>query len=279
MASVKSAFRTAIKPILFRALGESSYEYFQYRAKVRDIEGRLVEEDELELFPALIGRDDETIDIGANFAYLSHRMAGLCDLGAVHAFEPIPFTYRVCKRIVEHYKLKNVHLYQLGVGATEETLMFRVPTVDYGAMSAGQAHIAKRDNELAGREQHYKFNQAREFACKIVTLDTFLPDLKKLTFVKMDIEGAEFYALQGMRGLIGRHQPVIMLEINPFFLQGYGIAESQLREFAAEFGYAFFRYVKETRKLVPFGDAGFVEANYFMLNTKHQALHGALIER
>ena len=95
MASVKSTFRNLIKPLLYNLLGEKHYIYFQTLGKIRDINKRLVEEDELELLPQLVGLSDDVIDIGANYAYYTHRLSKLCPTGRVYAFEPIPFTFEV----------------------------------------------------------------------------------------------------------------------------------------------------------------------------------------
>lgn len=276
MASVKSAFRTAIKPSLYRLLGESNYEYFQYLGKLKDIKGRLVEEDELALYPRLIGASDDVIDIGANYAYHTHRMATLCPQGVVHAFEPIPFTFRVCERIVRHFKFDNVRLHQLGVGRENANVTFRVPLADFGGISGGQSHIAARANVAGGAT--YKFERSTSLDCKIVALDDFLPDLKRLTFVKIDIEGAEYFALEGMRGLLQRFAPVVMLEIVPEFLEGFGLTEAPLRTFAEALGYRFYRYMPASGKLMPQGQRAFEEANYFMLTGDHETRYADIVE-
>ncbi len=260
-------------------LGESGYVYFQYLGKVKDIQGRLVEEAEMELFPRLVSAGDQVIDIGANYAYHTHRLAQLCPQGKVFAFEPIPFTFKVCQKIVSHFKLSNVQLYQMGVGSHNGQETFRVPLADFGGISGGQSHIAQRNNELDGKQQHYQFQNSREFECTIVALDDFLPGLNNLTFVKMDIEGAEYFALQGMKRMLQKFKPVIMLEINPFFLQGFSIREEALREYFGDLGYEFFTYEPLQRKLRPYGQAPFVEANYMMLTAEHEAKHASVVER
>ncbi|MBT9585606.1 FkbM family methyltransferase [bacterium] len=279
MASVKSLFRSVLKPILFKFLGESGYEYFQFLGKVKDIQGRLVEEAEMELFPQFVGAADEVLDIGANYAYHTHRLAQLCPQGTVFAFEPIPFTFRVCQRIVGHYGMKNVQLHPVGVGCQNGSETFRVPLADFGGISGGQSHIAQRNNDLEGKQHHYQFQQSREYVCKIVAIDDFLPDLKRVTFVKMDIEGAELFALQGMRQTLERCKPIVMLEINPFFLRGFAIPEKSMRDFWGDLGYEFFRYDAHRRKLLRYRESSFVEANYLMLTPEHQARHAQITER
>ncbi|MEI9806548.1 MAG: FkbM family methyltransferase [Bacteroidota bacterium] len=53
----------------------------------------------------------------------------------------------------------------------------------------------------------------RSFDCEVVDIDSFLlPKLKKLTFVKIDIEGAEYFALKGMEKTLQQFKPVILIE-------------------------------------------------------------------
>ena len=277
MASVKSRFRSLVKPALFRLFGEKGYEYFQYLGKRRDIDGKLIDEPEMELFPKFVGPSDEVLDIGANYAYHTHRLAKLCPHGQVYAFEPIPFTYRVCRRLVTHYGFKNVQLFEKGVGASTRQEPFRVPVVEFGGISGGQSHMAGRNNELEGRSQHYAFDGDQEIVCSVVDIDSFLTDLRRLAFVKMDIEGAEYFALMGMRHTLARFRPIIMLEINPFFLTGFGIEQGDLRNLLTQAGYGLYRYRPSEAKLRLYSDDSFEEANYICLSEEHVARLGELI--
>lgn len=269
MASVNSPVRKFVKPILYKLLGEKGYSFFQYLGKVKDIEGRLVEEDELALLPEILKETDEVIDIGANYAYITHRLANICTKGIVYAFEPIPFTFNVCQRIIKKYGFKNVKLYQKGVGQKNEQMKFSVPLINFGGISAGQAHMDGRNNELKGKKDYYKFDKAKTFSCDVVTIDSFLPNIKNLAFVKIDIEGAELFALEGMRKTIGIWNPIIMLEITPFFLEGFGIKEQAIRDFFKPLNYHFYTYEKEIGKLVSYSFDSFEDRNYLMLHDNH----------
>jgi FkbM family methyltransferase len=157
--------------------------------------------------------------------------------GKVSAFEPIPFTHDVCAALLKKLGTTNVALCQKGVGTREDQVKFSVPLQDFGAMSAGQAHMAERRNELEGKENYYTFDRATEFTCHVVALDDFLAlDQRPLSFVKIDIEGAEFYALQGMHRLLEARHPVVLIEIQPFFLEGFGVEESALVKLIDQLG-------------------------------------------
>ena len=264
MASVNSPLRTALKPLLFKLFGKSAYAKFQFYAKIKDIDNKLVEEKEMELLPYFLSKDAESIDIGANYAYYTVAMSQQSK--KVYAYEPIPFTHKVCGMLIKHYKLANVQLFLQGVGEKNEVKTFNVPVVDFGGISAGQAHMAERNNELEGKEQHYQFEKNEAYQCQVVSLDTAITDATNISFVKMDIEGAEYFALKGMQQLIQKHKPVILIEINPFFLDGFGIKEDDLRDFITTAGYKTFVYNQASKKLESFIDAYF-ESNYILIHT------------
>ncbi len=262
MASVHSPVRTILKPVLFKLFGTSLYPWFQYKAKVRDIDQKLVEEKEMELLPQFLTAQDEAIDIGANYAYYTERLARLSK--KVYAFEPIPFTHKVCAMVIKHYKLKNVVLYKQGVGEKNEWHKFSVPVTDFGAISAGQAHFGERDDDREGKEIHARFTKHEEVNCEVIALDSLLNNFSNLKFIKIDIEGAEYYAFKGMRKTIEKFRPVILVEINPFFLDGFGLTETQLKSLIDELGYVTFVYDEKAKKLTEW-TAPYVESNYLLI--------------
>ncbi len=242
----------------------NGYLLMQYFAKKKDIEKKLLEEPEMVLLPHFVSDKSNVIDIGANFAYYTHRLSKMAVYGHVYAFEPIPFTFKVAKKIAAGYSLKNVNLYELGVGNENTQTVFEVPLQSFGAYSAGQAHLSGRNNELEGKNQHYKFESHEKITCTIIRLDDFKELRHPVDFIKIDIEGAELFALQGMKKLLQDDQPVILMEINPFFLEGFKIKESDLTTFMNETGYACYMYHPELKKL-KFHPSNFVESNYILL--------------
>jgi len=56
--------------------------------------------------------------------------------------------------------------------------------------------------------------------------------------VKIDVEGAEFAVLEGMRDSMAKHPPrIVGIEIRDYLLRRAGVDERQLRSILAEFGY------------------------------------------
>jgi FkbM family methyltransferase len=249
MAAVKSLLRKVVKPILFSILGENQYLWFQYLAKIKDIDKKLVEEDEMELLPLFIKEDSVSFDIGANYAYYTVRLARLSPAGRVYAFEPIPPTFKVASRIVKHYGLKNAVVFEKGVGQDNTTLKFEVPLQDSGFISGGQAHFVGRHNQTSGKEIYYPWDKNRTYECSVISIDREFSDLKRLDFIKMDIEGAEVYALKGMAETLKKLQPVILIEICKFWLSGFNITGREMSDFISGLGYEIYHYSKAKKVL------------------------------
>ena len=277
MASVHSPIRKIVKPILLKCFGKAAYEYFQVKAKWRDIEMKLVEEPEMAILPKILGPEDNSVDVGANFAYYTVRLSRLSPKGKVIAFEPIPSTFRIAQKLVKKSGAKNIQLENLGVGEKTEVKTFELPLQEVGTPSAGQAHIHGRDNSLPGGEEIYSFKRTELVDCKIVKLDEFL-QLPSLKFIKIDIEGAELFALRGMNSLIEKFRPVILLEICDYFLKGYGLANSDLMKEFAKLRLSLYELSPgSSEKLTPVIGEPKVNKNYFLLPTEKISTLGNIL--
>ena len=76
-----------------------------------------------------------------------------------------------------------------------------------------------------------------------VSLDSLLDQFPKTRLVKIDVEGAEFMVLCGMRRLIERDRPYFIFESDDGFLRELGADASRPFQYLAEAGYEMFRIV------------------------------------
>lgn len=280
MASVNSPIRTFVKPLLFKLLGKKGYTYAQYYGKLKDIKEQLVEEKEMTLLPLIVKNGDTAIDIGANYAYYTDRLSKLVgESGKVFSFEPIPFTYEVCKMLVKKLQLSNVELFNLGVAETDQTLTFNVPKLGFGGISAGQAHISGREHEPLEKKKYYNFEEDELVNCKVVALDQFkFSPFTKLSFIKIDIEGAEFMALKGMENLIQKYKPVILIEVQPYFLKGFNIDENVFKEYITNvLGYHIY-YMEGSSPKLSLLTTGFFDHNFILLPADRLEVYQSLIK-
>ena len=270
--------RRMVKKLLAPLLGEATYSVIQAVAMGWDIKRRAWWEPELELVDRVVRDGDSAIDIGANFgvwAYYLSRAVG--PTGKVYSFEPIPFTAKTFRLIARGLGFdKNVELVEKGCGEERGVVSFTVPVMETGAISAGLVHMTGRNDSRPGRETHARFPQTRSIECEVVTIDDYLPGLERLSLLKCDVEGADLYALRGARRTLEEHKPVVIVEITPWFLEGFGLSVADVTGFFDELGYRCYRY-DDGGRLVPTPKDAIVEDNWIFVHPANDRRVRALI--
>ena len=154
-------------------------------------------EPELKLFLDQVKADDVIIDLGANigtYAIRSARKIGRS--GHVFAFEPLERTRRRLEQAVAINNIQNVTIVPLAAGDRE-----------------GSIHLA-----INGRGSSAKITEVSDGSefqtVGLTTIDAFsqAAGIKRLDWVKMDIEGAEPSALLGMLETINTFRPRFLFE-------------------------------------------------------------------
>lgn len=139
------------------------------------------------------------VDIGANMGFFTLMAASLVGAaGRVFAFEPNPDNCDLIRKSMTPNGFENIQIFQNAVAEARQTFAFSV--------DASNGRIL--------HESQINSNQAN-YTVEAVTLDESLPDLPHLDLIKMDIEGAEPRAWQGMTKTIQKHRPIIIFEFSP----------------------------------------------------------------
>ena len=275
-----STSRRLLKKALFPVLNEASYSFFQTVAKAWDIRTGSWAEPELDLIPLAVRPGDTVLDIGANYGlYTYHLSRAVRPSGKVYAFEPVPFTHATLCRVSRLLRFRNVEIVPKGCSDTNGAVRFTLPLQGVGPLSAGLAHLEGRRNDRDGKGIHFPYEKTQEILCDVIRLDDFLPKGLTISFIKCDIEGAELLALRGAGRLILDHRPTVVCEINPWFLDGFGIHLSELLEFFSEKGYRLYRYEKTGgHKIVKaVASEEVVEDNYLFLHPSRATSFASLI--
>jgi FkbM family methyltransferase len=157
------------------------------------------------LFRTLLAFGDCVLDIGANIGYftlLSSRLVG--KTGQVHAFEPSSRVMQRLKKNIEINALNNVILHEVAISD-------RCGNVEF--------YVASRENLGLSSMRNLGPASAEKTEVRSFSLDSLLVSLPKVKLVKIDVEGAEFLVLKGMKALIERDKPYIILEVTNTFLE------------------------------------------------------------
>lgn len=276
-----SAFRKLAKTLLYPLTNEKTYKYAQAASKALDIKRGTWTEPELDLVKLGLREGETTLDIGANYgvyAYYMSRAVGKS--GKVFSFEPVPFTYASLKVVGKLLGFThNVDLVEKGCSDENGTIKFSVPVQQSGAFAAGQAYIGTRDDEHVGKEDQVKWSGVKEVEAEVVRLDDFLPEINDLPLIKADIEGAELLCFRGAEKLFTKHLPTTICEINPWFLDGFGIKLDELTDFFFSKGYKLYFYetLDGQKRLVEVPDDKIVEDNYVFLHPSRSERFATLL--
>lgn len=165
------------------------------------------------------------IDGGAHIGTWTRPLAEKFD--TVFGFEPDPENFE-CLR--ENTKaLPNVVIKQMGLGDKAETKI-----LSSNLTNSGMNYI------LPPHERQEGFT----FATEMLSIDSL--NLDHLGLLKLDLEGYEFFALQGAIETIKRCHPVICMEL--WWFKRYGIQLEQIKTFLDELGYLPAAYFQSTQE-------------------------------
>ncbi len=164
----------------------------------------------------IIRRGSVVLDVGANIGYYSLLFAKLG--AAVHAFEPFPDTLCKLRRNLELNPTLAVSVWELALSNHEGHVSMAVPD----ATNCGCNFLGTGVGDI-----------------KMTTLDAFVlaHDLRRVDFIKADIEGSEVALLEGSAETIGRFRPIMIVEINPSTLDRFGKTSADLVELLGKYRY------------------------------------------
>lgn len=281
--AANSLWRRILKKLLFPRVNERNYRLIQATVKAWDIRTGSWSEPELQILPFAIRQGDTALDLGANYGlYCYHLSRAVGKTGHVYAFEPVPFTVQTLRGVVQIMRLKNVEIIAKGCSDRAGKVSFILPVQSSGPLSTGQAHMGSRNNQRTGRAQHFPYPKTEEVLCEVVALDDFLPTPHSLSFIKCDIEGAELLAFRGAENLIQKNLPTVLCEINPWFLEGFGIRLEELLDFFFKKGYRLYHYSQNPGGKWVLQEVSLkevVEDNYLFIHPSREASFASLIRR
>lgn len=157
---------------------------------------------------------DWVLDIGANVGHYACRLSQLVGPeGRVFAFEPMPATFELLVANAARFAFQNVTLLNFAASRAPGIVGMSVPRLDVGLDNYYMAKIA---------------SGADTTSVASIDVDALrLPRPVKLA--KLDVEGHELEALQGMQQLLRDSRPVLIVEGT----------SPEVADFLAGFGYAF----------------------------------------
>jgi FkbM family methyltransferase len=157
------------------------------------------DEPEYAVLDKFLSNGDWVLDIGANIGHYTLKLSNLVgSKGRVFALEPVPETFELLSANVQLFPIKNVTLLNVAVSDQSSIVSMKIPVLNTGLKNYYMASISEGDTGL-------------DVFC--MTIDS-LPLSHPIRLVKIDVEGNELQVLYGMKNLLIRDKPTLIIETN-----------------------------------------------------------------
>jgi FkbM family methyltransferase len=155
----------------------------------------------VELIKKIVNPGMTCIDVGAHIGFYTCLIASLVGAGGrVYAFEPMPSNYELLLKNIEENKFQ------------ERVLAYPNACSDVH----GKLHASKVSNMFVMGE----VVDAEYAAVEAIRLDDVITDAGTIIdLIKLDAEGHEPAVIRGMTSIISRNKPIILSEINEYWLR------------------------------------------------------------
>lgn len=219
--------KDATLPLHFQAMCHLYRHAFSLYRPMYFLYKRISDRKKLSLLAHLVKPEMVVLDVGANIGfYTSVLSRHVGPVGHVHCFEPDQTNFTHLSRLASGHPNVTVSQCAVGVEGSARVLVRSSANIDHRLATVECAESEGGDLESV--------------AVKVVSLDDYCDKLSRVDFVKMDIQGGEYEALQGMRRTLERSPGLVMImEYWPYGLRRAGVEPGALLELIAQCGLCF----------------------------------------
>ena len=186
-----------------------------------------------EVYTFVLKAGGVVLDCGAHKGKHSLPMAECVGKkGLVICFEPIAEKLKLLEDAAFERDLHQIRTLNMGVGN-----QLAIETFTYVPDDPGKSSFNLRD-DLVSDER--KMRNAQQFEIPITTIDLALIGSHECGFIKLDVEGAEYTALQGAEKSLARYRPVVHFELADEALSKFGAKPIDIFELAKKHKYDVF---------------------------------------
>ena len=174
------------------------------------------------------------VDIGANQGEFTIYSSSILTKGKVLAFEPVKKQRALLCYNIDLNKLNNICVFDYGLSNLKQKLP--IYTSDNVSLHKGVHEGLSTIYPSSSR------NVLEEVVELDVFDDIFFDQINRLDFIKIDIEGGELYALEGMKKSIEKFKPTVLIELNEETFNSAGYSIIDVQNFFDKYNYIMYKW-------------------------------------
>jgi FkbM family methyltransferase len=174
------------------------------------------------------------LDLGANIGYFSLLVADNSPSVKVISFEPVASLFQKMNDNISLNNIKNISTVNAAVGEIFEEKELFVSAPD----NLGMSSFHQPENYSGKKER-----------VKVMAIDDWFKTsgLSKIDIIKLDVEGSEIGALKGMKEVLQKQKPILIVEVNPETLSMFNLEPFDIYDYLKELNFEGFLILKNAR--------------------------------
>ena len=174
------------------------------------------------LMARLIQNDDVCLDIGANVGVYTLVMSDLARQGRIHAFEPCSMNFNFLRKNIMDNQVSNAIPFKLALGNKVGPGNFHYLPEFAGCSFAEDKTVDADPDRIIQRAWNSRWLRQTE-SVEFTTLDKWAEEhsIDRIDFIKMDVEGSEYFVLKGGETIFRKFKPILFTELNTMCLATY----------------------------------------------------------
>ena len=153
--------------------------------------------DEINRISKFIDNQSSILIVGAHIGSLAIPIAKMCS--EVVAIEANPNNFKLLQTNIEMNNTSNITTHNIAASEREETIQFQLNTVNSG----GSKRVPINNHYM------YTYDNPKIIDVSAYSLDTYLTN-NYFDLVLIDIEGSEYFAMQGMTNILSKTKTLIV---------------------------------------------------------------------
>ncbi len=206
----------------------------------------------IDIISSLVPKNTIYIDVGSNVGSILIPVAAAAPEVEVYGFEPSPLIFKQLKDSCSaNPTLNNIQVHNFGLGSRNTILKF----FDVGATNGnrGTSSFLKNHDNINGETIDVQVHTLDDF---------FVKRSRRVSLIKIDVQGFEFDVLQGACDIIKKDRPYVLFEHEDEYHQNASAKRDLIRGFFEDLNYTIFAVDPDAPSVLRMANlSGYVNSN------------------